>query len=666
MNITLIVIVFVLLLICFNELLNITRLDIGRPEKLLRTSAVVIGFLVFFHVFYILYIYFDLLKYRGQTGPKGIPGLRGKNGNPGECNTSCGKGLCYKNCIEKINKTLREKGIEEKFNNTFLATKINDLIQSEKYENAVNLSNEKEIIDYVVSTVDKWIILISSIPKKGKEFLTTEKAQPSMFDFLNPDDKDAEYDNGNKEQNPFNEIKKYEIWSWANGYTFKPIVRRQCNSINEMPGTLPAPVNLVFSNNYVKDLSLIAIPPKNKWGPDNEELCPFGQLGADYSNPRNIEFCYKYTENTQNIKMEPVWKKVEYTDFKLPISFFNLNSIKTNRTFYPVGTVWRPKDSLNRDNFSDDIGPNKKTILVSGANVKKIENYNLIWPRNDSLGSKLGFFVWRGYFNDDDYVSLGDIVTNTRQEPEEFYGISKKCLEEVDLVNEPIWTTKGYSMKEKPSIKSKVKETELKRHLSIWPIGMQDKTEEKKEFSSTKLNKYLGIGYNLFRANSSIDKKPDIKGYTIKSKCTLQIESKDKDTPSDELGVGWYSLDKESQRKNEQSAFTKLGFTPTGIITNKEGETVQKLFIDFIQVVDTEDKYYAIRTQDGKDTKYFNDKGQPKILSNVLDKNDTVKNDFKWDLQKVDNDKVRLVSFNNSNNIFKNKNWDFFPSTGFE
>ena len=44
-------------------------------------------------------------------------------------------------------------------------------------------------------------------------------------------------------------------------------------------------------------------------------------------------------------------------------------------------------------------------------------------------------------------------------------------------------------------------------------------------------------------------KKPEVKGYTIKSKCTLQIESKDKDTPSDDLGVGWYSLDKEFKER---------------------------------------------------------------------------------------------------------------------
>ena len=105
---------------------KVARMDIQKPEKILRASAILVGFLVFAHIFYILYIYFDLARFRGQTGPKGIPGLRGKNGNPGECNSSCGKDLCFKKCIDKINKTLREKGVEEKFDNNFLTGKIND------------------------------------------------------------------------------------------------------------------------------------------------------------------------------------------------------------------------------------------------------------------------------------------------------------------------------------------------------------------------------------------------------------------------------------------------------------------------------------------------------------------------------------------------------------
>ena len=70
--------------------------------------------------------------------------------------------------------------------------------------------------------------------------------------------------------------------------------------------------------------------------------------------------------------MVPVWKKIEFTDFKKPIPFFNLNPIKQlalRSSWYSLET-----QTQDREDFGDDIGPSKKTILVSGANVKKIEN----------------------------------------------------------------------------------------------------------------------------------------------------------------------------------------------------------------------------------------------------------------------------------------------------
>ena len=324
----------------------------------------------------------------------------------------------------------------------------------------------------------------------------------SLFDSLSPKDEDALYDD-DKSKNPFDEIKKFEIWGWGKDYTFRPIVRRQCNPIEEMPGSLPAPVNIVFSNNYVKNI--VPKPPPTKWGPDDEEKCPYGQLGKNYTNPRNIEYCYKYEENTQNIQMVPVWKKLDYLGFKKPISFYNLESfVVNNKTYFPVGTVWRGTDNLERAQFTDEIGPEKKTILISGAKVKEITNFSLIWPKNEILAEKVGMFVWRGYFDDENYHTLGDIITNTNEKPIGYYGIHKDCLEEVDLADKPIWNTSGLALITKEKEKVRVKELNLKNHLSIWPIGIQDKTEEKEFFTGNTLDKYLNIGYNLFRANASL------------------------------------------------------------------------------------------------------------------------------------------------------------------
>ena len=144
---------------------------------------------------------------KGQTGPVGIQGLRGRNGDNGICKSDCGKDLCLKRCREKIETIMRDNQIEKPFQNEFYLRHLNSIIFSPKYENAVNMSNEKKIIDYLVETVDHWTKLILTPKDLGVEFLTSKDATDSLFDSLSPKDEDALYDD-DKSKNPFDEIKK--------------------------------------------------------------------------------------------------------------------------------------------------------------------------------------------------------------------------------------------------------------------------------------------------------------------------------------------------------------------------------------------------------------------------------------------------------------------------
>ena len=685
MNITLLVIGIILSLICLKQIFNVFVLNINKTQKFIYIVSVVSVFLIIYHVVYSLLIYYNLYKMRGDTGPKGIKGLRGLSGDDGSCNADCGKDLCLNECRDAIEKLMRKNNITGEFQNDFYLRRIDTIVNSDKYENAVNLSNEKEIIDYVIDTISKWTVLIINTGDLGKQFLTTKSATDALFDSLSPADKDNAYNKDpEKSKNPFDEIKKYEIWSWSSDYTFRPIVRRQCNPINEVPGTLPAPVNILFSDNYDKTNYVVPKPPKTKWGPDNDTECPYGQLGEDHSNPREIDFCYKYTESTQNIQMIPVWKQLEYLDFEKGISFYNLDSAKLqNQTMFPVGSVWRGTDNTERAQFDDAIGPPKKTILISGAKVKEVDYYRLIWPTkaNDDLAKKLNIYIWRGFFKPENkgFVSLGDVVTKINVPPKGYYGVHKDCLEEVDFKDKPIWTSNGLGMIERDKIKSKPKTTRMKTDFSIWPVGIQDKSEEKNYFTNETLDSYLNIGYNLFRASPSLDKKPLQKGYTIKSNCTIQVKTKDKDVPDEELGIGWYSVDKSTLRDNAESVFTNLGFTPTGIIESQDKK--EKYFIDFIKSANIEQKNYAIRTQEKSVIKYFDASRQLHDVKDLMDGGKGIPDKFKWTIENlVNNNKEYTVQFKTvkqysnpedpDDYYFKDaenkKTWLFFPSTGWK
>ena len=132
-------------------------------------------------------------------------------------------------------------------------------------------------------------------------------------------------------------------------------------------------------------------------------------------------------------------------------------------------------------------------------------------------------------------------------------------------------------------------------------------------------------------------------------------------------------------RKNEESVYTKLGFTLSGIIKNNN----EKYFIDFIRSVNVDEKFYAIRTQEPLgDVKYFDMNRIPvKIeqLEKDVEETEGIPDKFKWQIIPVANNKIQLRSklgdndafidsnkilFNTENNL--ENNWEFFPSTGWK
>ena len=72
-----------------------------------------------------------------------------------------------------------------------------------------------------------------------------------------------EYDESffDEHNSPFQEIKKYEIWDWGSEYKFKPIIRQQCSTKDNLP-EVSSELELLYTNNY--DLVFINKSIKDK------------------------------------------------------------------------------------------------------------------------------------------------------------------------------------------------------------------------------------------------------------------------------------------------------------------------------------------------------------------------------------------------------------------
>ena len=69
-------------------------------------------------------------------------------------------------------------------------------------------------------------------------------------------------------------------------------------------------------------------------------------MGANLDNPNNLDKCVYIDKNNYTKSYQNTWKNTEY---KVPqeLSLYNVNLFKNkqNQKFYPVGSVWRGKNS---------------------------------------------------------------------------------------------------------------------------------------------------------------------------------------------------------------------------------------------------------------------------------------------------------------------------------
>lgn len=488
---------------------------------------------------------------RKKTGPPGIRGPRGdmgEKGDYGRCDTSSNGAMCMAELSKHLD-TLYKDATNTKTSiledgvlvNGYMKRKIATICNSVQFDIITEVLTKEgkgagNLIVYMKTIFTEWFKLIHSQNDKW---------------FADPDGLER-YDW--KTKNPFNEIKKYDIFYWGDTRKFRPLKNKICkNGLDPNSSSQSSlPLSTLRTNDY-------------------EEV--YEDIGSEGSNPMKV--------------FRP--KKYEYS----------------GKIYYPVGDIiatglsekQRSKIGKKKQQYTrvGDLefvsgvpnGPDKETILVSGDVVDPID-YKLMWRDQKFTNAFMDEMrrgvnaVGSGYMEastgygagriwkpvaPDGYVCLGDVVTNfyspNHPDKSEFLKYNKevniKCIPE-ECAQE---LKKSYVLDHKKKVwfvDNEVKQVVF--NGEVYTLGSGDEPSSRN-------------AYNLFRADnmSYVDKKGKIlktKGdsfYKIRINCSRGRQgttTKPVDPDFERLGLGWYGTPANDNPK--YSIYSFMGLIPEGMI----------------------------------------------------------------------------------------------------
>ena len=353
----------------------------------------IITIMTFISIVLVANYYFAM---RNKTGPPGIAGREGDRGEKGEaglCDITCRDSICENKINKMITDKLKEKNPTKiiKMNNVYVKSKIRLMCASDDFKNTMGYNGPKNLINYLEEIWKIWFELLYEAG--GNKFFETIGAE-SDYEWLST--------------NPFDELKKYDVFYWGMGKQYRPEIIEKC--YNSVDGVNPD------DSNYVLRISTTNY---------------YDFLGDDSGSRayNNVSF----------------WRAKQFT-------------YKEN-VFYPVGDVAiGPSRTNERYSGSKLVGqyripnlvqcPERQTIIVSG-DIKGPDNYELIWTSQDYVNNNV-FWVWRP-IPPRNFIALGDIVTFSSAKPPIGNNAPIRCVpKDIAIHMKPngktIWASTGSSI----------------------------------------------------------------------------------------------------------------------------------------------------------------------------------------------------------------------------
>ena len=541
-----------------------------------------------------LSFYGNIRNKTGPPGPRGYRGEKGESGDPGLCDSSCRNKICYKKILDyvghKVNELDGNPTPTIQIKNVFLIEKMKQMCHSRDYQRVEPLRGGAiNLINYLKKIWGEWVTILYN--EGGRKYFETIGAET-----------DWEW----KNNNPFDELKKYDVYYWGLPKEFKQRQVEVCSNPHKNPNMPQAEqpiLKIIPSNNYDLEMHTFnsGMSKMSVWKPlktemDGEVYYPMGYYalpGSSSKSPENKILDNSTIEGTKKLKAnvrDGMYNKCEVKAREVknrnPLfgSRYSKNYCKSSNK---CGVGWGDceKDSgcksylkckqrdknepvpgidfedtnVDRDTdvchdpyFTDTTGispPKTQTMLVTGDVRGPIG-----WWRKWYLNSKgQRATAWKPQ-PPPGYRCLGDVITKSTSKPptgshSHIRCVPKKCTTRLPGNVNKSWKDIGSGSR---------------RNLTI--LDMNDGNSQPSNQNS----------YNLFRTHpnhSPKSKNEQLKTnsqfYYLNDKCLLPTSKKPKETGKNikEVGaIGWFGSPK---RNPKYSIYSYLEMVEEAIITNK-------------------------------------------------------------------------------------------------
>lgn len=334
----------------------------------------IITIVTFINIFLVVNYYLNMKNKTGPVGLPGPPGERGDKGEVGICDPGCRDTICETQIgdllLDELKKKITKGNV--KINNVYIKSKIRQMCASDEFKQLAPVNGPQNLINYVKNIWLIWLDLLYN--SGGIKYFETVGAE-SEFDWL--------------ASNPFDELKKYDVFYWGMGKQYRPEVSEKCYSSRDgnTPDTGPDFVLRTSTTNY------------------------YDLLGTDEGSGAYYSVSF--------------WRAKQFT--------------YQGNVFYPVGDVSigpkRDHDSIASNKAVGQFQipgltpcPERQTIIVSG-DVKGPVDYILIWSNyNNNINNNNNvFWIWRP-IPPAEFMALGDVVTFDNGKPETGDNAPIRCV----------------------------------------------------------------------------------------------------------------------------------------------------------------------------------------------------------------------------------------------